>query len=295
MHRIYYLLTTLAFAAGLGARAQSTPKEVSEADAVARLLGRTASAPSYRQEHRAAHPSGLKGMPADVRAVSLAQNRSSKTGNAPALTISGSLLYRYSWTANGQPQYGIYSFDATDPSSATPLALGSDYFAIGGGCYHDGVYSLVTYYDTMGALIASYHEYDTETWEETSFRNNVGVGSIAVDMTYDPVSHNIFGCFINDSHDGYVFGVLDPTNGGREAISNLQGQLYRFAMEAKVMNGFPERLEVCIGRGRTPEDMSITLLPAATCCHDCNGRREGRSRSNRDAHRSHCRHRRHSS
>lgn len=227
MHRIYYLLVSLAFATSLGTDAQNPGKDVSDADAVARLLGRSAVS-----RHNDA-PVGLKSIPGERRAASTAITTNSRRradgGETNNLTISGSLLYRYSWTASGKPQYGIYSFNAADPSSATPLVLGNDYFAIGGGCYHDGVYSLVTYYDTMGALIASYHEYDTETWEETRFFNNVGVGSIAVDMTYDPVSHNIFGCFINDSRDGYVFGTLDPRSGQREAISNLQGPLFAMA------------------------------------------------------------------
>lgn len=228
MHKFQYLFLSFCFAAGLSANAQNAGSEASEAEAVARLLGRSASRTTTGRT------SDLKQKPAGQRAASVVQNGSVRLAvpegsETHTLTISGSLLYRYSWTASGTPQYGIYSFDAANPSAATPLALGSDYFAIGGGCYHDGVYSLVTYYDTMGALIASYHEYDTETWEETRSFNNVGVGSIAVDMAYDPVSHNIFGCFINDSRDGYVFGTLDPTSGQRVAISNLQGPLFAMA------------------------------------------------------------------
>ena len=101
MHRIYYLLAVLGFA--LGANAQRTAS-TSEAEAVARLLGRTNA--------RAARTSAsFKSLPSAQRTVSPAlsgMHQAAPDGSeSRSLTISGSLLYRYSWTASGTPQYGI--------------------------------------------------------------------------------------------------------------------------------------------------------------------------------------------
>ena len=148
-------------------------------------------------------------------------------------TICGSLLFSYEWQKTGQVAYGVYAFPAENPVHYSPLALGDNLFALGGGCLAGDRYCLVTYYDTMGALIASYEEYDIETWEEVKHYNNVGVGSIAVDMTFDPIGQKIYGCFINDTRDGYVFGILDPNSGVREAVSNLRGPLFAMACKSK--------------------------------------------------------------
>lgn len=112
-------------------------------------------------------------------------------------TICGSLLFSYEWQQTGKNAYGVYAFPAEDPINYKPLAVSDNLFALGGGCLAGDRYCLVTYYDTMGALIASYEEYDIETWQEVKHYNNVGVGSIAVDMTFDPVGQKIYGCFIN--------------------------------------------------------------------------------------------------
>lgn len=148
-------------------------------------------------------------------------------------TICGSLLFSYEWQQTGKNAYGVYAFPAEDPINYKPLAVSDNLFALGGGCLAGDRYCLVTYYDTMGALIASYEEYDIETWQEVKHYNNVGVGSIAVDMTFDPVGQKIYGCFINDTRDGYVFGVIDRNTGVREAVSNLRGPLFAMACNSK--------------------------------------------------------------
>lgn len=186
--------------------AQSVASGATEADAVRRLLGRNLQRTASPTKKLSAAPR-MQGVPP---------------------TIGGSLLYRYQWAQTGKTEYGVYAFPAQTPISYTPLALNSNLFALGGGCYHDGRYCLVTYYETMGAIIASYLEYDTETWEKRVHTNNVGAGSIAVDMAYDPMTKRIYGCFINDTRDGYVFGYLDGA-GNRTAISNLNGPLFAMA------------------------------------------------------------------
>lgn len=217
MKKIYLFLFLIGTLLPASMYAQHTDNGNTEADAVRRLTG-----------HKTTTSVNTIPVSTPNRAFSASHNSPAKAAGADSKvpTICGSLLFSYDWVASGEPEYGIYSFEAKSPISYKPLALGNNLFALGGGCYHDGRYSVITYYDTMGAIIASYIEYDTETWKEVKHYNNVGAGSIAVDMAYDPVSQNIYGCFINDTRNGYVFGQLDTNTGQRIAISNLNGPLF---------------------------------------------------------------------
>ena len=215
MHLIKYLILATA-ALCMGEVEAQVARAVSEVEAVRRLVGHQTT--NHCRDLRLPSALGSKA-PAKVE------------GDVPI--IGGSLLFRYDWAQLGRPAYGVYAFRAESPIKYEALALSDNLFALGGGCYHDGRYSVITYYETMGAIITSYYEYDAETWDEVKHYNNVGVGSIAVDMAYDPVSHDIFGCFINDTRDGYVFGTLDPNTGVRNAVSNLRGPIFAMACNSQ--------------------------------------------------------------
>lgn len=146
------------------------------------------------------------------------------------------IMYGYvSYASNWEEDlYGLYSFTTASPSTFTPLPQGPDgaVAADGGGCYYDGKYYSITYAGFMGLILAEFCVYDAETWTMEKYIPVSG-GSVSIDMDYDPTTGNIYGCFYNDDGDGLVFGYLNPENGNRTAICDLDRIFFGISVDSK--------------------------------------------------------------
>jgi len=138
----------------------------------------------------------------------------------------GSLIYSGEWGPENRP-YGIYSMPLSDPAAISPVHLDRVLNANAGGVYYEGKFCFVNYFDSMGAILAYYYVYDANTWEKI-LSGRVPNTSIATDLTWDPVSRQIYGCFINSTNDGYTFGSMDPQTGSVTAISELGANPFFF-------------------------------------------------------------------
>lgn len=145
--------------------------------------------------------------------------------------IFGCVIYSSAWTQDNQPM-GMYSFDKTDGSTLSAEMLGESYIATGGGVYADGKYYFVSYMDFMGMYIATLYVCDFETWEIEA-NIPVSVGAVAQDMTYDPVTGNVYGCFMNDDADGWVFGRLSLETYERTVLRDLDMVFVTVAANSK--------------------------------------------------------------
>jgi len=140
--------------------------------------------------------------------------------------LYGSLIYSGEWGPDNRP-YGIYSMPLTDPAAISPVYLDRMLNANAGGVYYEGKFCFVNYFDSMGAIMAYYYVYNANTWEKISSGRTYNT-SIATDLTWDPVSRQIFGCFISSSNNGYTFGTMDPETSAVTAISELGANPFFF-------------------------------------------------------------------
>lgn len=138
--------------------------------------------------------------------------------------LYGSLIYSADWSPDSRP-YGIYSMPLSSPDDIETVKLSGSLNANAGGVYCEGKFCFVNYFESFGAITAYYYIYDATTWERIS-SNRVPNTSIATDLTYDPVSRTIYGCFLNSTNNGYVFGSMEASTGAVTAISNLNAPFF---------------------------------------------------------------------
>ncbi len=146
--------------------------------------------------------------------------------------VYGSVVFGHGWEDMGDSApYGIYSVPPTDGSAIKLVKAGKQYHAIGGGVYVDGRYYLVDYstLQTDGAVY--FRTYDVNNgWTLLSEKSLSSLESIASDLTYDPVTDQIFGCFVDaatysSESKTYFFGTLNPLTGASTRIASLPEEL----------------------------------------------------------------------
>lgn len=143
--------------------------------------------------------------------VALAASSWSWAQQERPVTVYGSILSSTAWTTDAAP--GLYSF-TTEPSTGfSPVKLGEGLTAQGGGVLAGDVY-----YSINGDRQTLY-AYDADTWELLSSRP---VSHLTLDMTYDPTTDRIYGCFVDG---GAKLGILKPEEGTYEAVADLGSTL----------------------------------------------------------------------
>ena len=135
-----------------------------------------------------------------------------------------------------------------------------------GGVAIDGVYYVAWQYDFYGITLVNYVDaYDMNTWEKLSHTEIKSLGMFASDVSLDPISGKVFGCYINNDGDGYVFGTADYVNLTRTAIAPIDVQWNGVAFDsdgtlyAIDMNG--DLLIVDKGTGATTKVGSTGVTP----------------------------------
>lgn len=86
----------------------------------------------------------------------------------------------------------------------------------------DGVYYVAWQYNFFDMMLINYVDsYDMNTWEKLSHNEIKNSAMFASDVSLDPVSGLVYGCYINNDGDGYVFGIGDYVNLSRAAIAPI--------------------------------------------------------------------------
>lgn len=163
-------------------------------------------------------------------------------------SVYGCIMSANDWSQFDIPQYAIWSFPLAN-SEYVDFTQMSNYGvnANGGGVAIDNVYhcvetSINPYTDER---LTYYNTYNVRNWSQTS-RARVSDGLIATDLTYDPTTNIIYGCFYTDDMKGYELATVDFTLGLKRRIIDLgtghfiglavspQGQMYGISWDSKL-------------------------------------------------------------
>jgi hypothetical protein len=159
--------------------------------------------------------------------------------------IYASVYHTNAWVEHNFEEIGIYRFDA---NSYNPQLVAQDPYldASGGGAMTDDFYFCTVELNYGSWTEVTHYAFNPETWTEQVRLTDGNSNAVATDMTYDPKTAKVFGCFNNDSGDGYVFGTLDVGTGERFKIADLDvpwlacsvdrnGNLYAIGMDGVLM------------------------------------------------------------
>lgn len=138
--------------------------------------------------------------------------------------LYGSVIFATNWTEENAP-IGAYSFPATGNTTLAPVAIDELINANGGGVYVDGKYHFVNYITFFDMIFAAYYVYNTETWEQ-EVELDTEPTSVGTDWTYDPSTGNVYGCFYNETLDGYLLGTLDLETAAVKKVGDLSQMFF---------------------------------------------------------------------
>lgn len=150
----------------------------------------------------------------------------------PDIDIWGSLIYIT--LPEGTPipgrDLGVVSFSPNGSFTTLKSTAGAN----GGGIFQDGVFycvkKIIRDIEDMHIDFVSLSSYDMNTWEELSFEQ-VGHELIATDVTWDPVTDNMYGCFYSEDLSKFQFGVVDYKNKTRTTLCDLPVALNAIAAD----------------------------------------------------------------
>ncbi len=127
-----------------------------------------------------------------------------------------------SWKEHNFDEPGMYRF-STDKYSRTVVRQDPDIDASGGGAMTDDFYFCTKEYNFGSWVEVTHYIINPDTWITTSSLRDGDQSAVATDMTYDPVTAKIYGCFNGDDENGpMVFGTLDEGTGERFAIADIE-------------------------------------------------------------------------
>ena len=135
--------------------------------------------------------------------------------------IYASVYSTNSWKEHGLDEPGMYKFKASGYSREL-VYQDPDIDASGGGVMTDDFYFCTAEYNYGPWTDVTHYVINPETWRTVSSLRDGDYGAVASDMTYDPVTAKIYGCFNGDDENSpMVFGTLNEATGERFAITEL--------------------------------------------------------------------------
>ena len=148
------------------------------------------------------------------------------------LTFYASLNYQPGWASLENPPYGIYSFNNSQNLQLTPEFLDSRLQVNGGAVYIDGKYYMIGYdtYDDGMIHNVFFRVFDMDNGAKmvTNILLEGRMSEIPTDLTYDPSTDRVYGCFYQN--DGtFVLGILNLNTGVYETVGELPEQLVALA------------------------------------------------------------------
>lgn len=163
----------------------------------------------------------------------IARRLGKKLPQAPGsqLTLYGSMTANPSWGENTNGKYGMYSFTA--PSyTTTQLKADDDLVPNGGGVLVGDTYYCINFYSFYGYNFVYFQRYNADTWEYVDDEKTT-MQDVATDLTYDPVTEKVYGCFVNDNDNGYVWATLNLETGKRQLIAPIDNSMIALAANAE--------------------------------------------------------------
>ena len=171
---------------------------------------------------------------------------------------------------DGSPAHskGMYTFTGDGTFTRLNTQGNAQY---GGAPMADGFYYAVNRTGTAKIYV---DKFNTSTWKRSSHTLVSNVGIMASDVAYDPTSDMVYGCFYNDSGDGYVFGKADYSTRKRTAIKPLEMSLNAVMADASGqiwaidMTGNLLKIDKRSGASTTVGHTGVTPLYASSATID---------------------------
>lgn len=130
-------------------------------------------------------------------------------------TIYGIVLNSNGWSTSN-PQFGVYSFmPSQSVILTTPEHVDRWLSANSGGVWYDGHLHYMNSLQGQGDNVLNMYQcWDTETWQLVVDYNMPGSDSdrLAADLTYDPVTGQVFGFFFTADGTHYELGTMEFTD-----------------------------------------------------------------------------------
>lgn len=146
-----------------------------------------------------------------LSAVGLASGAFSADG---ATTVNGCVSYPAQAT-------GIYTFDL---DSYNPVLVKNNVYASGGGIAYEDYYYGVRYEVLMGLPVVAQQSFSMKTWELSD--NYTGsIDDVATDIAYNYDRDEGYGCYFNETGDGFVFASANIEYFSHKAICDLETPL----------------------------------------------------------------------
>ncbi len=152
--------------------------------------------------------------------------------------LCGAMVYNDLWgvvDANGNYvnpiTAGIYTFQARPDGKLTQVKLNQNFIKMRAGTKVNSIYYAISTsnYDSE-AMLTTYY---TSSWSVRS-SEEIDIVNVPTDLTYDPVSGNVYGFFFNDMTQQYDrFCRFDTYYGEAEQISTVDRQGFAIAANAK--------------------------------------------------------------
>ncbi|MBD5257301.1 MAG: hypothetical protein HDS52_01235 [Barnesiella sp.] len=165
--------------------------------------------------------SGVNNIRSSFKPVAIPASESRKmVFKAPGsnINIAGDVVF----SQNLRPGFYNIPVTATGEFNALNNTFGSLPTNNFGAVAIDNVYYVAWQYDFFGMMLINYVDsYDMNTWERIGHEEIKNTSMFATDVSLDPVSGYVYGCYINDDNTGYVFGMADYKNLYRVAIKPL--------------------------------------------------------------------------
>lgn len=142
-------------------------------------------------------------------------------------TIFGELVYSDLWNTDDDAvfEWGVWSFPAQANTTLTKHHVHSTIQANGGGAYHNGKLYFTSYYEGPESLWYLYFcVLDVNTWqmvEQIALPNDMYT-SIGLDMTYDPVSKQLYSiAYVDETGMDYTLSIMDIETGKAARVASI--------------------------------------------------------------------------
>lgn len=149
--------------------------------------------------------------------------------------LYGSVIFAYGWEDMKDAPYGMYRLRADDASSLSPESVDPKLRANGGGVYIDGLYHFVNYEIYSDGVEVWLRTYDVDNgWTLVKETNTNTTNCISSDLTYDPVSDKVYGCFgRGDDNVGrsYYLATFNVWTGEVTPVGDLSQKLFTLSCD----------------------------------------------------------------
>lgn len=205
MRPISLILSALAVSAALSVQAETPggillPKSPSAGASVGKVTENTTPDRPLIQPWRSAGNLAYGGFNAIRRAATVSSTQ------APAIYGGVVSSADPAWEETTTGVYLIPNGSST--TSFTKLFSGSSGQNAGGGAGAGAIYYSVRHFSYGTLDFVTIYGYNTETWEE-EFIKTADKDLVATDLSYDPVSEQIYGCFYSKTDKNFHFATAD--------------------------------------------------------------------------------------